>query len=91
MASMAPDWTPATSGYASVSQSKPIKGGLSSRDFETSLDGSAVHVWFRNAHSSLQKRPIANPSILLLVFHLIALSMGSVASDLLKGAEVDGY
>jgi hypothetical protein len=91
MASMAPDWTPATSGYASVSQSKHTESGLSSWDLESSLDGSVSRVWFKNARDSLQKRPIANPSTLLLVCHFMPLSMDSMASDLLNGPDVDGY
>jgi hypothetical protein len=86
MASMAPDWTPATSGYASVSQLKHTESGLGSCDLEPSLDGSLSRVWFRNAHDSLQKRPIANASSLLLVCHIIALTTGGMASDLLRWA-----
>ena len=57
----------------------------------TSFDPFFLRVWFRNALDALQERPIAKARILLIVFHLVAPSIGSMASDLQNGPEVDGY
>lgn len=91
MASMAPDWTPATSGYAPTPPRMRTKDCVNSQGFGTSLAGSPLFVGFRNALEALQKRPIAMFSTLLLVRRPIASTISSMASDLLNFPNVDGY
>jgi hypothetical protein len=91
MISMAPDWTPATSRYASLSPQMRTDRDATSRDFGSISGWLPVVSTVQKCSGSVAETRTAKPSILLIVCHLIALSTGSMAYGLLIWPNVDEY
>jgi hypothetical protein len=79
----ASDWTPAPSEPAVRFCTAQLAYATDQHEIRALSAASPSASLFKNALSQLQKRPIVKSSTLVLVWHLIVLSICSVAYDLL--------